>query len=368
MRADASLLSTLDGIIKHGSPARRADMLKHITNLFVEGVAAFTEEQIQFFDEVFNRLIAEIEAKARFELSVRLAGISNAPHAIVRHLANDDDVSVARPVLQHSQRLEDPDLLDVAMSKSQQHLLAVSDRIHIAETITDVLVRRGDREVVRNVAANSGARLSANGYFTLVRKAETDGILAEKVGQRADIPEPLLRVLFIQATRVVQKRLFAAATQETQAKIGRVLAEISNEYGISAAPRGGAPTQIPSARAHCALVLDEAALGKLASEGRYEETIQGLSELCKFPIENMHRIMENKRADPALVVCKALGFGWQTARAIILLQTRGHGMSVHSLEIKSRNFEKLSISGAQDVMRLWFTMHDVTPASGQADG
>lgn len=94
-------------------------------------------------------------------------------------------------------------------SRSQQHLLAISNRSQIAETITDVLVRRGNREVVRNVAGNSGARLSLNGFSTLVLKAEKDGILAEKVGQRADIPEPLLRVLFIHATQVVQRRLEA---------------------------------------------------------------------------------------------------------------------------------------------------------------
>ena len=80
----------------------------------------------------------------------------------------------------------------------------------------------------------------------------------------------------------------------------------------------------------------------------------------------MNRVMANKGGDPALVVCKALGFGWQTARAIVLLQTRGHGMSPHSLEMKNRNFQKLSNSGAQDVLRLWNTMHDVDQPAGMA--
>ena len=362
MRADAPLLSTLDDIVKHGSRERRTETLKRITNLFVEGATTFTEEHVQFFDEVFNRLIAEIEARARFELSVRLAVVANAPRDVVRQLANDENGSVASPVLQHSQRLEDIDLLDVAKSKSQQHLLAISNRLQLAESITDVLVRRGDRDVVRNVAGNSGARLSLNGFSTLVRKAEKDGILAEKVGQRADIPEPLLRMLFTQATLVVQKRLFAAAPRETRAKIRRVLAEISHEYGIDTPSHGEAP--MPSPNAQSASELDETTLAELAGDGHYEETIQGLSKLCKIPVKNMHRIMGNKRADPALVICKALGFGWQTARAIILLQARGQGMSAHSLENKSRNFDKLSISGSQDVLRLWYNLHEVNqPAS-----
>ncbi len=363
MRADASLLATLDQIAKHGSRERRAETLKRITDLFLEGAGGFTPEQIRLFDEIFNRLVLKIEARARFELSVSLAGLSNAPHDVVRQLANDGNIAVARPVLEHSLCLDDPDLLDVAKSKSQLHLLAISNRSQIAETITDILVRRGDRDVVRAVAGNSGARLSPNGFSTLVRKAEKDGILAEKVGLRADIPEPLLRLLFTKAVRVVQKRLLAAATPETRIRILHVLSAISGENGTDASPHTGVAAEIATPSAQPEIELDEMILAKLASEGNHEETVLGLSKLCKIPIQSMHRIMESKGGDPALVLCRALGFGWPTARAIVLLQTRGLGMSAHSLEIKNRHFDKLSIPGCQDVMRLWCGMHDVDQSS-----
>jgi uncharacterized protein (DUF2336 family) len=351
--ADAPLLAALENIVKHGSHDRRADMLDRITNLFIGSAASFSEDHVLLFDEVFNRLIAEIEAKARFELSIKLSCISNAPLGVVRQLAEDDDIFVARPVLERSERLADPDLLRVAKTKSQLHLLAISNRNRIAEAITDVLVRRGDREVVRNVAGNSGARLSQNGFSTLVRKAETDGILAEKIGQRSDTPQPIFHQLFIQATHIVQKRLLATATPQTQDKIRRVLADISEEF----------TRDTVSARDFGALVrrdyiepvtnMDEAAIIGLANEGRYDDTIAALSALCKLPPEHMHRILDNKRADPALVVCKALSFAWPTAQAIVLLLTKGHGTSAHTLESKHRNFEKLSASGSQDVLRLW---------------
>jgi uncharacterized protein (DUF2336 family) len=363
VRVDASLLATLDVIAKHGSRERRADTLKRLTGLFLEGADSFTADQIELFDDIFNRLIVKIEARARFELSVSLASLANAPRHVLRQLANDSNASIARPVLQHSPCLDDFDLLDVAKSQSQQHLLAISNRSQIAEMITDVLVRRGDREVVRNVAGNSGARLSLDGFSTLVRKAETDGILAEKVGLRADIPEPLLRLLFTQAVRVVQKRLLAAAPQETRAKILQIVSAISDDCGINASSRGA---EIAAAAAQPEFHLDEIMLARLASEGNHEETVQGLSKLCRIPIESMHRIMGNKGGDPALVVCKALGFAWPTARAIILLQTQGRGMSTHGLEIKNRNFDKLSTSGCQDVMRLWCTMYDLGQPSGLA--
>ena len=92
---------------------------------------------------------------------------------------------------------------------------------------------------------------------------------------------------------------------------------------------------------------------ELANAGRYDDTIAALSALCKIPPQHMHRILDNKRADPTLVVCKALGFAWPTVQAIVLLLTKGHGTSAHTLESKHRNFEKLSASGSQDVVRLW---------------
>ena len=174
--------------------------------------------------------------------------------------------TVAGPVLQYSERLEDPDLLDVARSKSQGHLLAISNRNQIAEMITDVLVRRGDREVVRNVAENKGALFSHAGFSILIRKADRDGILAEKVGQRADIPQVLFRELFLHATQIVQKRLVATAGPETQAKIRRVLAEISNQLGINATPPDYSAAQHVVEKIRREDKLDEAAIVNLASD------------------------------------------------------------------------------------------------------
>ena len=41
--------------------------------------------------------------------------------------------------------------------------LLVANRSEIGHAVTDVIVRRGDRDVIRNVAANPGARLSEAG-------------------------------------------------------------------------------------------------------------------------------------------------------------------------------------------------------------
>src|SRR5262249_46604926 len=121
MSASASLIPELEEIIQHGSHDKRAKMLKRIANLFVDGAPHFTEDHIGLFDDVLCRLVVEIEAKARAEMSRTLAPIGNAPTLLMKKLAHDEDIAVAGPVLAESPRLKDTDLVELARTKGQAH-------------------------------------------------------------------------------------------------------------------------------------------------------------------------------------------------------------------------------------------------------
>src|SRR5580693_341826 len=212
MGAAVSLIPELEDVIRHGTRAKRVDALQRITALFLDGAKGYSDAHVDVFDDVFGLLIEEIETKARAELSRHLAPVGNAPVRVLRTLANDDDIAVAGPVLKYAPRLAETDLVDVAKTKSQAHLQAISARPALGEAVTDVLVRRGDREVARRVADNRDAPISQNGFVSLVKRAQYDGILAEKAGPPPNIPEPMFQELLTKATAVVRSRLLAAAT------------------------------------------------------------------------------------------------------------------------------------------------------------
>jgi len=172
-----SLIPELEDVVRYGTRAKRVDALQRITALFLDGAKSYSDAHVDVFDDIFGLLIEEIETKARAELSRPLAPVGNAPVKVLRTLANDDDIAVAGPVLKYAPRLGETDLVGVATAKSQAHLQAISARPALGVAVTDVLVRRGDREVVRCVADNRGARISQNGFVSLVRRAEDDGIL-----------------------------------------------------------------------------------------------------------------------------------------------------------------------------------------------
>ncbi len=353
MSAAASLIPELEDVIAHGSRQKRAEMLQRITALFVHGASYYSDEQVDLFDNVFGLLIAEIETKARAALSGQLAPLDNAPVNVLRTLAHDDDITVAGPVLKLAKRLQESDLVDLAKTKSQAHLQAISERPALGEAVTDELVRRGDQEVARQVAANRGARISDVGFVRLVERAERDGVLAEKVGLRPDIPRKMFHDLLAKATAVVHQRLLAAASPELQSEIRRVLDQVSGEVGARVGPRDYRAAQRIVLGLMQAGRMNEAVLAKFAGEHKYEETVVALAALSKVPIKIADRLMAGERPDPVLILCKAAGMSWPTVKSIIASCTEGNGTSIHGLDAALGNYERLSPSTAQRVVRFW---------------
>src|SRR5262249_1101 len=75
MLAQQSLITELEDAIGGGSADRRLDTLRRVCDLFETGASMYSDEQVELFDDVIGRLAASIEAKARTELSNRLAPI-----------------------------------------------------------------------------------------------------------------------------------------------------------------------------------------------------------------------------------------------------------------------------------------------------
>lgn len=344
MGVPASLLPELEDVVRHCSAEKRAETLRRITTLFLEGAPSFKPEHIALFDDVIGCLIEEIEAKALAELARRIAPVPNAPAGVVSTLARNDDIAVAGPVLEQA-RLSDPDLMYIAETKSQAHLLAMSTRLGISEALADILVNCGDGEVARSIANNRHAQLSDRAFVKLVKRAEQDGLLAEKVGMRTAIPPRLFRQLLIQASEVVQKRLLAKAKPETQVEIRHVLAQATT---AKAAPRNYASALAAVGAMHKQRKLGETDIAEFARTRKYEETIAALATLCAVPVEVVDRLMNGERAEPVLILARAAGFGWTTVKAVLNARP-GAKPSPQTRE----NFERLTATTAQRVVRFW---------------
>src|SRR6201998_270215 len=186
-----SLLDELQSTLAHGTVARRVETLRRVTDLFINGAVDYSDDKVALFADVFQCLIRHIEVSAKALLSNRLAPIGTAPPQTVRSLAFDDVIEVAGPVLTQSARLDDATLIETARNKSQAHLMAISKRKVLSNAVTDVLVLRGNDEVVQSTVNNPGAEFSERGFSRLVNRAEGDDELATCLGLRPALPPDL---------------------------------------------------------------------------------------------------------------------------------------------------------------------------------
>jgi len=351
MAVKNTLSNDLEGALSYGSAERRSKTLSRITDLFIFGSSHFSGDHIAVFDGVFNHLIADIELSARKALADRLAAIPNAPPTVIRTLAFDDAINVAGPVLVQSSLLDNVTLVENARTKSQKHLLAISRRNSLAETVTDVLVERGDRDVALSVVQNAGAKFSETGYVRLVKRSNGDEELAQSVGSRPEIPRRHFLKLLTTASKAVRLALEAAHPENTHV-VKHVVAEVATaiQAKAAAASRDYAVAQALVESLQASGRLAESDVEAFARAGKFEETAAALAALCALPIDVIERAMVQDREETILIVVKAIGFSWATAKAVLLLCADKRGISTHTLDQCLTVFNKLKPETAKLVL------------------
>lgn len=350
----SSLFDDLDAALQSRSSEKRVAMLRKVTDLFLSEAGRLTEEQIGVFDGVLVQLTEKIEARTLAEISARLAPVANAPIDLTLNLARHTEIGIARPILTSSSRLTTAELVEIAKTRSQDHLLAISKRSEISAAVTDVLMDRGNQAVVHSVAGNSGARFSEGGFAALLKAAETDDKLAETTGSRFDLPLNLLRQLLLRATEAVRSRLLSRIPPEFQDEMRRALSAAAEAVDRESSK----PRDFQTASAFVRLLqekgeLDENTLLEFACSRRHEETAVALSLLSSAPLEIIKPLMNSPMDDGLLIPCRVADCRWETVNAILATKLPPGSVPKAGYEKLKSEFAKLSKPNAQRLLRFW---------------
>jgi uncharacterized protein (DUF2336 family) len=361
-----SFLSDLDDAVARGTAESRKRALWHATDLLIAG--RYSDDEIWTFGEVIGRLADEIEVAARAQLANRLANVDNAPINIIHKLAFDDSIDVAGPVLRQSEQLDDNALIANATTKSQSHLLAISQRKSIGETVTDVLVARGDQDVVNSVASNAGARFSDFGFLHMVKRAEGDSILAEQLGLRGDIPRRVFQQLIAKASDDVKKRLERerpGIVDQIQTSVTDVTGALQSKFGPVSRSYFVAKRLV--ATQHQQGNLNENSISGYARSHRFEEVTIGLSLLCALPADVIERALADKNREMLLVLAKALDFSWDTTMALLFLGAKDHRITAQDLNDLEREFGRLNLETSRSVLKLYQTRKNAATTESRTE-
>jgi uncharacterized protein (DUF2336 family) len=347
-----SFLRELDEAVSRGTPESRERALWHTTNLMVAG--GYSDEEIWTFGEVIGRLADEIEISARAQLARRLASFDEAPVNIIHKLAFDDSIEVAGPILLESGRLEPYALVANVCTKSQSHLLAISRRETLEEAVTDVLVTRGDQEVVNSVATNNGAHFSEFGFLHMIQRAEGDSILAEQLGLRKDIPRHIFQQLIAKASDDVKKRLQGERpdmVDHIQSAVTDVAGTLQSKFGPVSRSYFVAKRVV--ATQHRQGNLNENSISGYARSHKLEEVTIGLSLLCALPSDVIERALLDKNRETLLILARSLAFSWATTMALLFLGAKDHRITAKELYDLEREYGRLNIETSRSVLEFY---------------
>ncbi|MCK1759005.1 DUF2336 domain-containing protein [Bradyrhizobium sp. 137] len=362
-KAELSIIDEVESAIRMGSPEKGLETARRVTDLFLSSAGSFDDEQIALFDDVLERLIGTIELRAvadigariaLAEISAQLAPIAQAPPSVIRRLASNDEIRIAGPVLQESARLDDGELVKIASSKGEPHLLAVAGRWWLREIVTDALLARRYPSVSRRLAANPGARVSGSGFAIIVGQAESDPELAVSVGVRVDLPSELRRRLLRSATDAVRTRLLSRAPphlfEEIQSAIAAVTVGVEREMS-GVRDFEGAKRAIANLKTIGQ--LNEATLLGFATQRRYEETVAALAALSGSTVEVIRPLMQSLRDDGLLVPCKAAQLSWDATAAVLESRFATGAMKPADLARSQGDFARMTTENARRTLRFW---------------
>ncbi|HUL87925.1 MAG TPA: DUF2336 domain-containing protein [Pseudolabrys sp.] len=353
--AHRSLVDELEAAISQRNIGSRADILRQITDLFVVGAEHFDSEQITLFDDVMSRLVSEIEHSARVTFGETISTIANSPPKVTRTLALDDSIEVAGPVLRRSECLDDETLIAGAKTKGQDHLLAISQRKRLSEGVTDVLVERGDQNVVISTAKNAGARFSEFGYSKLVTRSENDSELALLVWTRPEIPREYLLTLFETASETVRLN-FETADRNKAELVREMIKQAADKIQTDLREHSSFASALAYVeRLHKSGELNEAQVCRFAELRKFDETAAALSLLADLPVGAIERALVHDTGDQILVIAKSIGFFWKSTKAILLLSGAKSGDYLDS-------FNKLKPETAKSAIQFYRLRERATKA------
>jgi uncharacterized protein (DUF2336 family) len=346
--ASAVLIAELDDVIKVGSSSRQTRILRQVADLFQADVERLDENQTDVFDDVLIRLMERVDTQALIHLSTVLSEIELAPRETVRQLALHEDAAVAFPVLAKSNRLSEKHLIEIADSRGQQHLLAISARKNLNEALTEVLIRRGDADVFNALAQNPGARFSESGYATLVGNAERDESLIERLGLRLDIPAKLLRKVLAMASDAVWLRLSTATRQAANEKAHSQIAAASL---TPSSPIDYTEAMNEVIALNRAGKLKDPTINRFAVRGEHDKVVAALAFMTEVRTEDIEPLMKSGRLYGLIVACKAARLDWSTATQIIRNRRGCPPITQREFEQGREVFDALLLSVAQWTIR-----------------
>ncbi|MDA1098393.1 MAG: DUF2336 domain-containing protein [Proteobacteria bacterium] len=369
MSPRTSKLENLIDVAQETSSDKRRELLEGVADLFLDGGPVLNEQEAEIAADILGRVATEVEREVRARLSNRLADLDNAPVALIRQLANDD-IQVARPLLERNGGLSDQDLIDIVNKHGKDHQLSISIRSEVSAKVADALVTKGDDEVVLSLVSNDHAKISRGAMESIVGRSESGAALWEPLLSRKDLPPDLMHDMFWWVSAALKRQIMTDADIDeklvdqmlVEAERGMMGANEEDEESLNRVER--------TVRRRMRLgQLNQDSLVQYLRRGQVPEFIAALGYLTDIDQKTARRIVLNPGHEAVAVACRAKRFDLSTFSTIVLLlegATEGGSSEISATGAVKKQlrrpeevatlldlYNQIPIENAQRAMRFW---------------
>ena len=150
-------------------------------------VEALSPAERQIAEDIFRKLVKDVEVRVRESLAAHLKNSPDLPHDVAMALASDVD-SVSLPMLKFSEVLTDEDLVEIVRDKGTAKQVAIAQRPSVSPRVADALIDTGNEKAVARLVANEGARLTEQALGRVIDEYQESEAVSDSLSRRPSMP------------------------------------------------------------------------------------------------------------------------------------------------------------------------------------
>lgn len=353
MSNPAPRFAMLTGLSGQASSESRRELLRKVTEALDNPCPG--DRNIQELDGLLSAVAADYSAHVRADLA-KLVSSRDGLFTCSAQLFAMDDIEVARPVLQHSRALNDNTLLQVIEQKSQDHLMAVTQRQTISPVVSHALVERGNDDVVSSLLSNDGAQIRAETFEAVTVRALDGARLQDPLVKRKDVPIALLNDLYMSVEKTLREEILRKLGDVPPEEIERTFRKnrkvLSKAYGDAPDDMGAALKRIDLLTRQNG--LRPPVLVSLLREGQGSRTAFKLAfaRLADVEFDMIQRVVEGGDLDTMALLCRGAGFD-RPLFVALAIGLDGRDRALGGAEEFGKLYESVPVEAAQRALRFW---------------
>jgi uncharacterized protein (DUF2336 family) len=337
------------------SSESRRELLREVAEALSGRAVTPSAEDAAELDRIMASVASEFSINVRAEFA-RLVAASTTHFCHAAEQFAMDEIEVAAPVLKHSAALSEDVLLRVVAEKSQQHMMAVTQRRSVSSRLSHALVERGGDEVVSSLLGNDGAAIADGTYDIVMERADSSSLLQSGLVRRKSVPLDLLNELYLKTEAGLRQEIVAKFGQVQPAELEKAFersrSRLTTRYRKLPEDIGAARKRLAALEAQRQLVPP--VLLSLLREGAVARTtfILAFARLADIEFEVIQRAVEDPNLDRLALLCRGAGF----ERGLFVTLAVGLDKSNSGLakaEEFAALYESVPVQAAQRALRFW---------------